>query len=414
MQFYIDVGEGSPGPGKSGIGPITSASYWRSTKSVDRIGSFEFAMPASDEKASMLTNRRYVTCYAILEHEGPTIVGSGIIDRIETRPGSNGDVEIVVTGDDILRELNWLTVGRASFTSGSGPITHANAVSTIGAIAATWSFDADPAPLNDNIFYYFSGEKVWAAILKLAELSRCHVFTPSTRVPSARILRFRNTWTSSGLRAIEAPANPGAPTNICYISGLTKAVDSYDLITRLFAFGPTVPSGSAPLDLSYYTAYGYAVDTGYTIVQHPTLLQYYLKGNAADATYGIMEDWIAYNDIFMNAAADIPAAAIQLYSLALYELQRRQQPVSYYTLELAYAPGVIDLMQTIRCVFRRVVEGRTVVTIDEDLFIMGVTTSVDSEGLRTTALEVATYDRWPPSDVDITRKLVLDNLRSNL
>lgn len=413
MQFYIDIGQSSPGPGHGGPGPITSASRWSSTKRLDRIGSFEFAMPANDEKASTVQNRKYATCYAILEHEGPTIIGSGIIDRIETRPGADGEVELVVSGDDILRELNWRTVGRTALTSGSGAITHADAVATLDGIISTWSLDPDPTPLNDSIFYYFSGEKAWAAALKLAELSRCHVFMPSTTSPD-RVLRYRSTWTNSGLRAIEAPPNPGSPENICYISGLTRAIDTYDLITRLYAFGPTIPSGSAPLDLSYYTAYGYTVDTGYTIAQHPTLLQYYLKGNVADATYGIMEDWIAYNDIFMDSAADVPAAAFQLYNLALWDLQRRQQAVSYYALELAYAPGVIEPMQTIRCVFRRVVDGANVVTIDEDLYIMGATVTADSEGLRTTSLEVATSDRWPPSDVDITRKLVLDNLRSNL
>lgn len=404
MQFYIDVTNSSGT--RYGGGPITSASYWRSTQRVDRIGSFEFAMPASDEKAAEVVNRRYVTCYAILEHEGPTAIGSGIIDRVETRPGSDGDVELVVSGDDLIRELSWQTVGRTEIASSSSAVTHAVAVSTLDALTSTWTFNADPSPLNDEILYYFSGEKLWAAALKVAELSRCHVW-----MPSSRLLRFRSGWSDSGLRAIEAPANPGSPRNLCYISGLTRAVDSQDLVTRIYPVGPQIPSTTTPVDLSYYVG---AVDTGYTIDQEPTLLQYYLERDDAIATYGAIEEWIAYNDIYMDNFTSGPPAAAQLYSLALWELQRRGQLVSYYSLELGYSPVVIQPMTTIRCVFRRAIDGRNVVTIDDTLYVMGATTTVDAEGLRTTALEVATQDRWPPSDLDIMRKLYLDNLRSNL
>ena len=83
MQFYIDISNSAGA--RLGSGPITSASRWSSTKRVDRIGSFEFAMPASDEKAALIASRRYATCYAILD-TGPAEVGSGVIDRIETRP----------------------------------------------------------------------------------------------------------------------------------------------------------------------------------------------------------------------------------------------------------------------------------------------------------------------------------------
>lgn len=408
MQFFIDITDSSGT--KYGSGPIASASYWKSTKRVDRVGNFEFAMPASDEKAALLANRRYATCYAILD-SGPTEVGGGVIDHIETRPDADGNVELVVSGDDLLRELTWRIVGRIAFVDGDLPTTQANAAGTLSLLLpAGWTITPDPAPPNDDIYYYFNGEKVWAAALKLGELSRCHAWMPTTRA-----LRYQSVWTNSGLRAIEAPANPGATApNLCYISALSAAEDTYDLVTRIYAYGQEIP------DLPYHENIGLNHATkaalGYTLAQDATLLQYYLERDDAALAYGQIEEWVTYNEITApaNTGNYVETAANQMFDLVLWELQRRGQPVSYYKLSLSHAPIIVEPMQTIRCVFRRAVDGRNVTDINALLYVMGATTTVDTEGMRTTDLEVATLDRWQPSDLETLRKLTLDNLRSNL
>ena len=78
-------------------------------------------MPAADPKASLIKNRRYATCYAIL-NTGVAEVAAGIIDRVEFQPGPNGNVDLVVSGDDRLRELTWRTVGLSTITGASGDI----------------------------------------------------------------------------------------------------------------------------------------------------------------------------------------------------------------------------------------------------------------------------------------------------
>lgn len=409
MLFYIDITNSSGT--RYGGGPITSASYWRSTARVDRIGGFEFAMPASDEKAAEIQHRRYAYCYAIIEGEGPIPVGSGIIDRIETRPDNNGNVELVVSGDDLLRELTWRTVGRLYLSSGANlATTHANAVTLLGLkFPAGWSTIDDDAPPNDDIYYQYVGESCFAAVLKAGELSRCHVW-----MPSARVVRFQSAWGSNRFRAIEAPANPNLRAdNLCLISELSAVEDTYDLITRIYPYGPEIPDsgefGNELLNLDHATK---SAPTGYTMTQDAAL-QWYLERDSAAATYGQIEAWISYNDIraSANTAAIVESAGNQLFDAALWELQRRSEPASFYTLSLSHAPEIIHPMQTIRCVFRRAVDGRNVVTIDETLFVMGATTTVDADGLRTTQLDVATVDRWPPSDIDPMRKLKMDNQR---
>lgn len=400
MQFYIDITNSSGT--RYGSGPIASASYWRSTKRVDRIGGFEFAMPASDEKALAIANRRYATCYAILD-SGPTVVGSGVIDRIETRPDNDGNVELVVSGDDLLRELIWKSARFTKlYSAGLLPISHSDAAIRIYLnFPGGWTLTADTAPPNNSIYFSFSGETCYAAALRLGELTRSHLW-----MPTARNARYQSTWNSSGLRAIEAGSAPLATNDICFIGELQITEDTYDLISRVIPYGPLIPGSATDhtslLDTTRVPPSGYTIDLTD------------LVRDATEATYGRVEEWISYNDIRAEdaAASTITSAANQLYDAAFWELQRRSDLASFYHMNLIYAPTVIEPMQTIRCIFRRAVDGRNVTDIDETLYIMGATTTVDVDGLRTTALDVATIDRWPQSDMDSMRKLTLDNQRS--
>lgn len=112
--LWIDV-ENSSGV-KYGSGPITTATGWNTTESLDAMGSFSFAMPAADPQAALLASKRYVRAW--LAPDEPTAwpgqmleLGWGIIDRIEIKPSANGPTMIEVRGTDLLAELVNTTVG---------------------------------------------------------------------------------------------------------------------------------------------------------------------------------------------------------------------------------------------------------------------------------------------------------------
>ena len=67
-----------------GAGPITTATEWTQRRVLDQAGEFSFSMPATDPQAALLENRRYVHCYGVVD-DAVTELGSGIIDRIDTR-----------------------------------------------------------------------------------------------------------------------------------------------------------------------------------------------------------------------------------------------------------------------------------------------------------------------------------------
>lgn len=401
MRFYIDITDSAGN--KYGSGPLTSATYWRSTERVDRAGSFEFAFPASDEKANIVQRRRYAICYAILG-SGPTEIGRGIVDMIRYQTGADGNVMVVVSGDDLLRELAWRSVEFLALYSGTNPITHADAVTALlGKMPAGWTRTAAASPGNDDIYYEFAGESCLAAAIKLAELSRCHVW-----MNTLRNLKFDTAWPDSGLRAIEAPVNPDVTdANTCFIEDLSWAEDTFDLISRSLPYGGEIIGGSGALttlaDTTKVAPSGYTLDTA----------NKFIKADQAEIDFGRVEGWMKFPDIRANStgSADKEAASNMLFDLALRELQIRSEPAQYFTLTLAHAPQVVRPFRTIKCLLRRVADNRLVLNVNQDLYIMGATTEVNEQELRTTSLDVATVDRWADNDATLIAEMTRNNLR---
>src|SRR5690606_2532040 len=105
--MWIDIE--SPAGAKQGSGPITSASSWRYTARMDKAGVFEFEMPASDPKATLIRKKYVARAYTILDGTR-TEVGAGIIDKITKKPQADGTVSLRVSGDDLVRELTYRSV----------------------------------------------------------------------------------------------------------------------------------------------------------------------------------------------------------------------------------------------------------------------------------------------------------------
>ena len=124
---------------------------------------------------------------------------------------------------------------------------------------------------------------------------------------------------------------------------------------------------------------------------------------------GVREAVRQWRDIAPISATstDEESAANALFDVALEELQRRSVPALTVELAITHCPQVLRPMQTIRCIFRRVAQGRVVASIDEQLNIIEATTTIDRQrGLRTTGLTVSTARRYPETDADPIVNLV--------
>ena len=381
---YLDI-ENSAGQ-RQGSGPITSADFWRCTAKMDRAGEFEFEMPATDPKSFAVQKKRIVRAYAILDGQRVE-VGAGIIDYIEKMPQSDGKVMLRVSGNDLVRELSYRSVLDLTLYSGGSPVTHAAAVAAIEAYApAGWAFTADGSPPHDAIYGYFNGETVLQGAIKVADKSQNHFYKGV-----GRSLIFASAFTSSGVRAIQAKG--ALVANTCAITELTQAVDTYDLITRIYPRG----SGNANVQLTL-RATSRSAPTGYTL----NAAQNYIEHDASVATYGVIERQIDFRDIgpIENTATDIQSAANALFDAALETLQRRSTELEQetYSLQVEGCSQLLRPMQTIRVAYRDLSAG---LNINDDLNILEATWQVDNKGIQTTDLVVSNADRWPRSDVGV-------------
>ncbi len=99
--YWLDV-EDADGV-RLGDGPITSLLGWEFASRLDQAGPFSFAMPRADPRASLLSLRGKVRCWAW--DGGLRHLGAGRILRLETTLDSDGRLLLQVSGENELAEL---------------------------------------------------------------------------------------------------------------------------------------------------------------------------------------------------------------------------------------------------------------------------------------------------------------------
>jgi len=376
-SLYIDI-ENAAG---TKFGPIVSASQWRYTARMDRAGTFEFVMPASDPKAAYVIKKRIARAYAYLD--GAYVeVGAGIIDRIEKIVQDDGTVSLKVSGDDLIRELTYRTVLTLKLSSGGNAITHAAAVALVDAVLTTpldtWVFTPDASPPNDLIYGQFNGETVLQAAIKLAQKAENHFYRGT-----GRSLIYSSEFTPSGIRAIQGVGR--MPSHLCAINRLSEKIDTYDLITRIYPRG----SGNAEVQLTLWpvsVAHAATLPAGYTFNRAGNYIEY----DAGVVTYGQIDRQVDYREIgpVENTDADIRAAANALFDAALEELRRRSSELEQatYTIGLTGCKQLLRPMQSIRAVYKDTLAG---LDIDDDLNILEATWEISGEEVHTIGLVVS-------------------------
>ena len=119
VNWWVDI-ENASGT-VQGDGPL-QPTRWRSTRRLNKAGTFEFEIPATDTRAANLIQQKYIArCYAVIG--GATVeVGAGIIEEITLRLDNNVPVR-VVRGPDLLSELRRVLVDKRT---GLGLTTYFN------------------------------------------------------------------------------------------------------------------------------------------------------------------------------------------------------------------------------------------------------------------------------------------------
>ena len=313
-------------------------------------------------------------------------VGAFIIDRIDRKPGPDGLVWLTASGDDEIRELAGRSVGWLELASASAGITHAAALTAIGAAVATgWTLVPAASATNNYVYARFAGESVLAALVGVAQKTQTHFYRSGPRA-----LTFASAFTSSGVRAIQASGD--LVTETAAIVDLSEQIDTFDLLTRIVPLG--AGNGEARLTLA---ASSRTAPSGYTVNKPLN----YLQHNASVTTFGVIDaPWIEFKDVrpISNTDADLQAAADMLFDQALKELTRRaiDMQVATYAVNLAGCSRLLRPLQSLRLVYRDIDSG---INIDQDVNILAATWEISADAIQTTAVELSTSDLWPQDDV---------------
>jgi len=389
VTFFVDIE--APDGTRYGSGPLSNVISWSNVCKLSRSGNFRFEMPMTQPDAGLIVERRVARCRAITA-AGPIQIGAGIIDNIGYVPSSDGNIKMIVSGSDLMRELNF----RNTFTNSADNVTHAASLAQLEALAPSgWSFNADDQPPINSIYHQYDGETVLNGSIKMAELSGTQFYLVGDRT-----LQYSSNWMDSGLRAIEIPTQPDiSDPNVFYIRDISYADDSYNLISRIYPYGDR---GSVTLaDCTRTPPAGFTLDAANN----------YIVNTAIESSYGRVERVEAYPEVkrIGAAPADDIAASNALYDLALAELQRSNLVRRDFALSLIAGPRLIRPMEQIRCVFRRLAHGQLIENIDSVLSVIETETKVDQYGLRTTRLLVGTIGHPPPNEhqtlIDLKRQL---------
>jgi hypothetical protein len=380
-MFYIDIEDASST--KLGSGPIRSAVNWRVSRPMDSAGRWSFTAPMADIRLAQATPRRYAHIYARVDGSYQW-VGGGPIDAITTTIGNDGIVMAEVSGDDMMRELTWRSVGNLLINSAvdGGPTTHADAVGLVMAYSpVTWSAEADDNPGWDQVYGQFGGETVLAALGVVAERTRSHFY-----LSGRHDIAFASAFGDSGVRCVAASQSLGEGQ--AAIMSLSVVKSSYDLVSRIIPVG----SGQAAAALTL-RATSRVADAGYTL----DTTNNYIKNNAIEATYGHCERVVAFKDIapLSNTDGDIISAANTLYDAAKYWLDQHSAPVNTYSITVAECPVLVRPLEAVHVTWR---DPAQQTDIDGDLYVLAVEWEGDETGVRTAGLLVSDVALWPESD----------------
>lgn len=386
MNFWIDI-EDSAG-NKVGAGPIKSAVMWENVSRLDSAGTFSFSMSASDPHARHVQAKRIARCRTLI-NGAITDLGAGIIDHISPRVDTAGMVTLEVSGDDLLREITQRSVGFLALADSLGSGVADALVQVLAFAPSGWTLDTvnGYGSTTDLIYAQFAGESVLNSLVKITEASGEHFRLGDGR----KVVWLRSDQPASGLRAVQFAGESN--TDACVILSLEEVQETYDLCTRIYPFGSGIGEARLTLAASDRTA-----PVGYTLDRANNCL----IRDASETSYGRIDRYLSFKELtaISNTDADMQSAANALFDAAYTYLARHSQVEKSYAMQVAKVDKAVYPGQTLRVVYRKLIDGYKALDIDRDLVILETTRRIDSSGIRTSGFQVATIDRFPDSDVE--------------
>lgn len=388
-NFWVDVEDSSGN--RLGKGPLRASQFSHKAR-LSAAGEFSFVVSAADPNLSALQEKRVAVCKYIDRAGDLQTFGGGVIDKIVRAVQADGSLLITVSGNDLVRELSYRSVGALDLTGGGGAGVSDAPDQVMAFAPAGWTIN-DGATLV-NVYAGYDGQSVQSALIGIGEHIGEH-----WRLGAGRVIEWlgpASTFPASGVRAVQHLNDPVAAETadaVALITALEEESDAADLLTRVLPRGSG--NGGAALTLAHVTE---SAPSGYTLNASLN----YIKRDASETTYGRIERVIDFKDIgpLSNTTADIQAAANMLLQAAVEHLRRFGAPQKFYRIGLAKVGQILQPGTTLHVVYRSLVDGVVKYDLDGTYIIVESERQITAEGIATTSVVISTIDRMPMSDSD--------------
>lgn len=397
MKIWLDVQQAGV---TTGPGPVVEITAFSSRTRLNQAGDWRATVPALDERAvTLLQPLRTVLAYAMVDGV-KTFLGGGTIEALQVRIRTEAPM-LEISGRDLIEELNRSTVGDVVVQH---PSAFDLADYVIANVPAAWATGPILGDVPDFVarFVY---DTFLGSLTGLAEKLPFWF-----RMAGARQIAFfggalPTTATVRCLGNVDALAAE-RNADICLITEIAEERQAAEVTTRVIAFG--AGNGDARLSLALATLWpdGTAITTP-TVIDGDTYSYNPLTNTITNATaegvYGRIERALAWKDVapVSNSDADLRAAANMLAVAVCEHLRRHRDPAYMYSLQVVGLRASVLPGDLVRVAIRRVHDGKTPISIDRDLRVLEVATTVDAAGVRVTGLTVATVDTWPATDTEM-------------
>lgn len=388
-NFWVDVEDSSGN--RLGKGPLRASQFSHKAR-LSAAGEYSFVVSAADPNISTLQEKRVAVCKYIDRVGALQTFGGGVIDKIVRAVQADGSLLITVSGNDLVRELSYRSVGALDLTGGGGAGVSDAPDQVMAFAPAGWAITNGTTLV--NVYAGYDGESVQSALIGIGEHIGEH-----WRLGAGRVIEWlgpSSTFPASGVRAVQHLNDPVAAETadtVALITALEEESDAADLLTRVIPRGSG--NGGAALTLAHVTD---SAPSGYTL----NAALNYIKRDASETTYGRIERVIDFKNIgpLSNTTADIQAAANMLLQAAVEHLRRFGAPQKYYRVGLAKVGQILQPGMTLRVVYRSLVDGLVKYDLDGTYIIVESERQITAEGIATTSVVISTIDRMPMSDSD--------------
>lgn len=418
MSLWVDIEDAAGN--RLGPGPVRSLVYVRTTRRLDRAGEWSIDAPATDTRSvDLLQSRRRARIYTFINSQIKEI-GGGHISSVATVLQKDTPPLLRVSGADMLREL--VTASVINSVSTESATIHEGLIDTYAQpprTPAAWSLTGADT-LQTPVSHLFKWESVLEAMNIISGFTGEHFRLDEATDRAVKWLGPPSGFSSSGVRAV-TNADPSAVAsnpNVCLIDYIGRALDSWDLVNRLYPFGALVFDGSDD------ESYGINLDAattwpdGTAITTNPHTIdgvEYeintgsrYVQSNTSIDDWGVLERKHDFPTIGPDTDSGVTGtmARNQLLAAAIERLRNYSQPQEAYHLIVVGLQQVLYPGQTIRVQARRYIDGQRPIDIDADLIILEASQEFTDRGIGSTALTVSTVAQWPITQERLLAQLI--------